>query len=108
MTTAHPCILQHRYRVDPLDRARLVGLLDVVRAHAVDLGVASFEVWQDDDDPWQWTEVQRYDSWNHLQRLTKKPLDQEMLDTYEALARLQVGGADAVETRMWTPVLSTQ
>lgn len=105
MTPSQPCIVQHRYRVDPLDRARLLTLLAVVRDHAVDLGVAQFEVWQDDDDPWQWTELQRFDSWNHFQRLAQKPLDSDMLDTYEALAKLQVGGADGVETRMWTPVL---
>lgn len=102
------CILEHRYRVDPLDRAQLLTLLAAVRAHALELGVASFEAWQDQDDPWLWAELHRYDSWSHFQRLSQKLLDPEMLRTYEALAQLQVGGAAAVETRMWTPALANE
>lgn len=104
MTTS--CIVEHRYRVDPLDRTELLALLAVVRAHATDLGVAAFEVWQDDDDPWLWSEVQRFDSWGHFQRLTQKPLDPAMVPTYDALARLQVGGAAAVETHIWKAALA--
>ncbi len=103
--SAAGCVVQHRYRVDPLDRAALLTLLTQVRDHAMDLGIDDFAAWQDEDDPWQWTELHRFDSWSHYQRLTQKPLDQAMLDTYEALARLQVGGASAVETRVWTPVV---
>jgi hypothetical protein len=105
---ATPCIIQHRYRVDPLDRAQLLLLLADVRAHAIELGVAAFEAWQDQDDPWLWAEVHRFDSWGHFQRLTQKALDPHMLQTYEALAQLQVGGADAVETRIWTQALANE
>ena len=102
MPTAAGCVVQHRYRVDPLDKPALLALLADVIAHAEDLGVARLEAWQDDDDPWQWTELHRFDSWGHYQRLAQKPLDPGMQETYEALARLQVGD---VETRIWTPVL---
>ncbi len=108
MPRPNGCIVQHRYRVDPLDRAALVALLADVCDHSVDLGAAHFEAWQDEDDPWQWTEVHRFDSWSHYQRLAQKPLDQAMVDTYEALAKLQIGGAAAVETRTWTPVLASE
>ena len=103
-----PCIVQHRYRVDPLDRDRLLVLLAEVRDHATELGVAAFEAWQDQDDPWLWSEVHRFDSWGHFQRLTQKNLDPHMQQTYEALARLQVGGADAVETRIWSLALANE
>ena len=80
----------------------LLELLQQVRDHALDLGVAQFAAWQDQNDPWLWTEIQRFDSWNHYLRLTQKALDSQMLQTYEALERLQVG---EVETQVWTPVL---
>lgn len=96
------CIVQHRFRVDPLDREALLRLLADVRDHALDLGVGSWEAWQDEDDPWQWTELQHFDSWSHYQRLSQKVLDAAMAETYEVLARLQHGD---VETRVWTPVL---
>lgn len=100
-------VVQHRYRVDPLDRPQLLLLLAHVRAYALDLGVASFCAWQDQDDPWMWTELHGYDSWSHYVRLSQKPLDAAMLATYEALAKLQVGGEAAVSTQFWTPVVTT-
>lgn len=107
MVTSTGCIVQHRYRVDPLDHKQLLRLLAAVRDHAVDLGLAHFEVWEDGDDPWQWTEVHHFDSWSQYQRLTRKKLDPIMRETYEALAKLQVGGPDAVETQVWTRVLGS-
>jgi hypothetical protein len=97
-------VLQHRYRVAPSDKERLLALLGQVRDYALDLGVAEFEVWQDDTDPWQWTELHGYDSWSHAQRLAKKPMVREMEEVYAALERLIEGGAKGVETVTWTAV----
>lgn len=102
---SRPCTVQLRYRVDPVDRTELLSLLEAVRAHAVDLGVADFSVWQDQDDPWSWTELHHFDSWSHHQRLAQKSLPPAMVQVYAALAELQVGGEDGVESKMWSPVL---
>ncbi|MSP91448.1 MAG: hypothetical protein EXR79_06545 [Myxococcales bacterium] len=94
-------VMQHRYRVAPTDRERLLPLLGQIRAYALDLGVATFDVWQDDGDAWQWTELHGYDSWSHAQRLAKKPMPAEMHEVYRSLERLVEGGAEGVETVTW-------
>lgn len=97
-------VLQHRYRVDPNDRDRLLGLLAAIRAYALDLGVAQFEVWQDDDDPWQVTEIHGFDSWSHYRRLSQKQLPSDMEEVYADLERLIEGGMGGIETRTWNAV----
>jgi hypothetical protein len=96
-------IVQHSYRVDPIDHAKLRLLLAQIRAHADDLGVAQMEVWQDDDDPWRIVELHGYDSWSHYQRLSQKELPAELDEVYRALDRLVEGGLRAIETRTLTP-----
>jgi len=97
-------VLQHRYRVDPNSRERLLGLLSAIREYALDLGVAQFEVWQDDADPWLVTEIHGYDSWSHFQRLSAKHLPSSMENVYADLERLIEGGVAAIETKTWTPM----
>lgn len=94
-------VLQHRYRVDPNERDRLLALLAAIRDHALDLGIAHFEAWQDDEDPWQITEIHAYDSWSHFQRLSKKELPVWMEDVYRDLERLIEGGMAGIETTAW-------
>ena len=94
-------ILQHRYRIDPNDHKKFFALLSEVRAYALDLGVARFEVWQDDEDPWQISELHGYDSWSHYMRLSEKHLPDAMKDVYADFERLVEGGLAGIETRMW-------
>ncbi len=97
-------VLQHRYRVDPSDRAVLLDLLAKIRAYAFDLGVAQFEVWQDDVDPWVVTEIHGYDSWSQYARLSQKHLPAHMEATYADLTRLIEGGLDSIQTTTWNAV----
>jgi hypothetical protein len=97
-------VLQHRYRVDPCHREQLIALFADIRAYALDLGVASFEVWQDDSDPWLVTELHGYDSWSHYRRLTQKPLPAAMEHVYADLERRIEGGVAGIETRTWNPL----
>lgn len=103
---AAPCIgayvLQHRYRVDPNEHKRLHVLLGHIRDYALDLGVARFEVWQDDVDPWSVTELHGYDSWSHYKRLSEKRLPSEMEEVYADLERLIEGGIAGINTQMWS------
>jgi hypothetical protein len=96
-------VVQHRYRVDPLNRDRLFELLGAIREHALDLGVASWELWLDADDTWQVAETIGYDSWGHYQRLSQKPVPADMADIYRRLAVLTEGGDNGVQTVQWTP-----
>lgn len=97
-------VLQHRYRVDPNEHERLRVLLADIRAYAIDLGVAQFEVWQDDIDPWAVTEIHGYDSWSHFKRLADKQLPAEMEEVYADLERIIEGGIKGIETHTWTPI----
>lgn len=97
-------VVQHRYRVDPAHAARLWPLLDEVRQHALDLGVASFEIWRSEADPAAICEVIAYDSWSHAARLADKDLPSRMVEVYRQLGALIDGGMDGVETVQWEPV----
>lgn len=94
-------VVQHRYRVDPNERQRLLLLLGKIRAYALDLGVAQFEAWFDDADGWLVTEVHGYDSWSHFKRLAAKQLPTEMEDVYAELERHIDGGLGGIETHSW-------
>ena len=97
-------IVEYRYRVDPLTQPRLRELLAVMRDYTDHLGLASFEVWQQEDDPWTVIELHGYDSWSHYQRVAKQPQSPEMNDIYEGLDRIVEGGLAAVVARHWQPV----
>jgi quinol monooxygenase YgiN len=94
-------VVQHRYRVDPAHRERLLEILAAVREHALALGLAGFEAWQDDEDSWQFTEVHAFDSWNHYRRVAAIPASTDMRPVYDELERLIEGGWRGVETRTW-------
>ncbi len=94
-------VVQHRYRVDPNERPKLLNLLGQIRDHAYDLGVAQFEVWLEDADSWLVTEIHGYDSWSHFKRLSAKDLPETMQDVYAELERLIEGGLGGIETHTW-------
>ncbi len=96
-------IIQHRYRVDPGDSDRFWPLMATIRDHQLDLGVASFEIWQDANDPWQIVETVAYDSWSHRQRLDGRSMPPVVEEAIEDFGRLVVGGWDGIETREWDP-----
>ena len=98
-------VVQHRYRVDPALQDRLWPLLAEVRAHALALGVASFEIWRSESDPAQICEVIGYDSWSHCARLGAKDLPAEMAEVYRQLDALAQGSAEPAQTVRWEPVL---
>lgn len=94
-------VVQHRYRVDPSAREQLLHLLALIRLHALDLGIAQFEAWIDDADPWLVSEVHSYDSWSQYQRLGAKALPADMEEVYGDLERLIEGGLGGIQTNAW-------
>ncbi len=97
-------VVEYRYRVDPLAHDELWPLLAMVSDYAHHLGLAAFEVWQEDEDPWTIVEMHAYDSWAHQQRVAGKPQHPDMDKVYEGLDRLIEGGLRAVQSRAYAPV----
>ena len=98
-------VVQHRYRVDLALHDRLWPLLAEVRAHALELGVASFEIWRNEADPAQISEVIGYDSWSHCARLAGKELPQRMAEVYRELDALIERSGERTESLRWEPVV---
>lgn len=96
-------MVEYRYRVDPLVHAKLWPLLAVMRDYTEHLGLASFEVWQQDDDPWTIIEWHGYDSWSHYQRVGQQPTHPDIEPVYRELGEIIEGGMAAVASRSWVP-----
>ncbi|MSQ84361.1 MAG: hypothetical protein EXR77_15995 [Myxococcales bacterium] len=97
-------VVEFRYRVDPIAHPQLWPLLAIMRDYTDHLGLAAFEVWQDDEDPWTIVEWHAYDSWSHWQRVGKQPELPEMKPVYEGLDRIIEGGLRGVQSRAYTPI----
>jgi|ETNmetMinimDraft_30_1059905.scaffolds.fasta_scaffold268269_1 hypothetical protein len=96
-------LVQHRYRIDPGDRERFDRVISVIRAHQLDLGVATFEVWQDAQDPSFFVETVGYDSWSHCRRLESASVPPPVQEAIEAFGMMVIGSWDGVESHSWDP-----
>ncbi len=96
-------LVEFRYRVDPVHHDAYLALLAGFRDYVDELGLASFEVFRDDDDPWQVTELHGYDSWSHYQRVDSRGTPAEIERLYEQMDRLVDGGLKTVQSRRMTP-----
>lgn len=96
-------LVQYRYRVAAGHVDKALALLALVAEHADDLGLATYEVWTDDDQPGEITELCGYDSWSHWRRLADVPPASEMQRVYQQLDDIIEGGLAAVEARQWRP-----
>ncbi len=96
-------LVQHRYRIDPADRDRFNKAMCTIRDFQFDLGVASFEVWQDANDPTLFVESVGYDSWTHRRRLESRPIPPPVQEAIEEFGLMVIGGWDGVESNGWDP-----
>jgi hypothetical protein len=96
-------IVQHRYRIDRGDWERFREMMAVFREYMVDVGVAHFEVWQDEKDPLLFVETVGYDSWSHFKQIEAKEPPPSVCELYESFGRLVIDGYGAVETHSWLP-----
>lgn len=93
--------LQHRYRIADGTHEEYMSLMAIVYAWLMEMGVASFEIWRDADDPRTYTEVQGYDSWSHYMRVNKVTTPPKIKEVYHDLELLLDGGFAQVATQTW-------
>jgi len=96
-------VVTFRYRVDPVHHDAYLALLAVFRDYVGALGLASFEVFRDDDDPGLITELHGYDSWSHYQRVDARGTPPDVERLYEQMDRLVEGGLKTVQSSRMTP-----
>jgi hypothetical protein len=94
--------VRYTYRVDPDRHPQLIEALALLRDYADWLGMASFEVFGVEDQPWTVVELHGYDSWSHHQRLSQKQPPSEVERTYTELDGLIDGGLRAMTREAWT------
>ena len=96
-------VVEYRYRVHAVDQGRYQELLAEFRDYVLDLGLAGFHVWRDEEDPARIVEWHGYDSWSHYQRVAQKDTPPEIERLYDEMDRLIDGGLASVETRQYAP-----
>ena len=91
-------LVTQTYRIRSQFRDEYLAVVPQLEKGGMDLGCAWLEVYESDDEPNRFTEMQAFDSWTHWQRIRDIPPTREMEAVFRNLDQWIEGGLDGIQT----------